>query len=82
MPEMRESLEAIRDMARSRVKVLKEGGSCYSDKEKAGYLQQYETRLRELDRLIRELDHPPAGATDRVRSRPAPLLKKLFGFGK
>ena len=53
-----EALESIRDAARSRVRVLNEGATFYNDEEKTRYLQQYESKLRELDRLILKLKPP------------------------
>ena len=52
------ALESIRDAARSRVRVLNQGVTFYNEEEKARYLQQYESKLRELDRLILNLKPP------------------------
>jgi hypothetical protein len=65
MSDMKESLAMMRDMARSRIRLLKEGITLYDDARKAYYLQQYESKVKDLDheirrlslRLVRPLDH-------------------------
>lgn len=45
----------MRDMAKSRIQMLKEGVTLHDDDRKAFYLMQYESKLRELDQQIRRL---------------------------
>jgi Na+/phosphate symporter len=53
--EMKESLVMMRDMAKSRIQMLKEGVTFHNDDKKAYYLKEYEARVRELDQQIRRL---------------------------
>ena len=55
MPDMKESLSMMRDMVRSRMQMLKEGVTFHDDKKRTFYLHEYESKLRELDQLIRRL---------------------------
>lgn len=52
---MKESLETMRDMVVSRIEMLQEGVTFYNEQKKAYYLQEYRTKLRELDQLILSL---------------------------
>lgn len=52
---MKESLSMMRDMAKSRIQMLKEGVTLHDDDRKTFYLMQYESKLRELDQQIRRL---------------------------
>lgn len=52
---IKESLEIMRDMVASRIEMLQEGVTFYNDQKKAYYLQEYRTKLRELDQLILSL---------------------------
>lgn len=53
--DMKESLTMMREMARSRIQMLKEGVTFHDPEKKAFYLQEYEAKLRDLDREIRRL---------------------------
>lgn len=55
MSDMKESLTMMRDMARSRIQMLKEGVTFHDEDKKAFYLREYESKLRELDQQIRRL---------------------------
>jgi hypothetical protein len=52
---MKESLVMIRDMAKSRIQMLKYGVTFHNDQKKAYYLQEYESKVRDLDQQIRRL---------------------------
>ena len=52
---MKESLIMMREMAKSRIQMLKEGVTFHNDDKKAYYLREYEARVRELDQQIRRL---------------------------
>ena len=53
--DMKESLTMMRDMAKSRIQMLKEGVTFHDDQKKAYYLREYESKVRELDHQIRRL---------------------------
>jgi len=53
--DMKESLVMMRDMAKSRIQMLKEGVTYHSDDKASLYLAQYEAKVRELDQLIRRM---------------------------
>ena len=53
MSDIKESLSMMREMARSRVQMLKEGVTFHDDGKRTFYLGEYEAKLRELDQLIR-----------------------------
>ena len=76
---MKRSLEGIRDLARSRVRLLNEGETGYTATEKAAYLRQYESKLRELDHLLHELGNKPIRPPQHEKSNPStPRLKTFF----
>jgi hypothetical protein len=52
---MKESLIMMREMAKSRIQMLKEGVTLHSEEKKAYYLEQYQARVRDLDHQIRRL---------------------------
>ena len=79
MKNMKRSLEGIRDLAMSRVRALNEGESCYSDAEKAAYLKQYESKLRDLEKLIQGLDSESgSGGQEEARHRQRLPLSRFF----
>lgn len=45
----------MRDMAKSRIQMLKEGVTFHDEERKARYLREYEAKVRELDHEIRKL---------------------------
>ena len=55
MSDMKESLAMMRDMARSRIQMLKDGITLHNEEKKSYYLQEYEAKVRELDNQIRRL---------------------------
>lgn len=55
MSDMRESLSMMRDMAKERIQMLKDGVTLYNNERKDFYLHEYEAKVRELDYLIRRL---------------------------
>lgn len=55
MSDLKESLLAMRQMAKTRIRMLNEGITFYDAERKAYYLREYEARVRELDQLIRRL---------------------------
>ncbi len=56
MADAREVLEIMKEVARSRIEMLKEGVTFYDDEKKAFYLQEYEKKLQDIERLIRRLN--------------------------
>jgi hypothetical protein len=52
---MKESLVMMREMAKSRIQMLKEGVTFHTEEKKAFYLQEYQAKVRELDDQIRRL---------------------------
>jgi hypothetical protein len=55
MSDMKESLTMMRDMAKERIQMLKDGVTLHNDEKKAYYLREYESKVRELDYEIRRL---------------------------
>jgi hypothetical protein len=55
MSDMKESLIMMRDMAKSRIQMLKEGVTFHNEEKKAFYLEEYQARVRDLDHQIRRL---------------------------
>jgi hypothetical protein len=53
--DMKESLVMMREMAKSRIQMLKEGVTFHTEEKKAFYLQEYQAKVRELDDQIRRL---------------------------
>lgn len=53
MSEMREGLELMRELARTRIHMLEDGLSLYSEAKKCYYINEYRSKLHELDQLIR-----------------------------
>jgi len=53
--DLKESLIAMRQMAKTRIRMLTEGITFHDAERKAYYLREYEARVRELDQLIRRL---------------------------
>jgi hypothetical protein len=56
MADAREVLEMMKDVAKSRIQMLEEGVTFHSEARKAFYLREYETKLHDIDRLIRRLN--------------------------
>ncbi len=56
MAEAKEVLEIMKEVAKSRIEMLKEGITFYDNEKKAFYLQEYEKKLRDIERLIRRLN--------------------------
>lgn len=55
MSDMKDSLTMMRDMAKERIQMLKDGVTLHSEEKKAFYLREYESKVRELDYEIRRL---------------------------
>lgn len=55
MSDLKESLTMMRDMAKDRIQMLKEGVTFHDEDKKAYYLREYETKVRELDYEIRRM---------------------------
>ena len=55
MSDLKESLCQMREMAKSRIQLLKEGVTFHDDAKKAFYLHEYESKVKELDHQIRRL---------------------------
>jgi hypothetical protein len=53
--DIKESLAMMRDMAKERIQMLKEGVTFHDEEKKSYYLRQYEAKVRELDHEIRRL---------------------------
>ena len=82
MEDLKRKLEAIRDLARARVRMLNEGSCCYDEERKAFYLQEYDSKIAELDRLLHDLHCKPDCPHQADKHEG---LKKywhrLFGYG-
>lgn len=55
MADMIESLEMMKDMVSVRIRMLKDGITLHDDFKRAYYLQEYEAKLSEINKLIRRL---------------------------
>lgn len=53
MSDTREVLEMMREVARIRISMLREGITFYEGDRRNYYLQQYEEKLAQIERLIR-----------------------------
>ena len=53
--DIKESLIVMRDMAKTRIQMLKEGVTFHDNEKKAHYLREYESKVRDLDQEIRRL---------------------------
>lgn len=53
MADMKEALEMMKDMALERIRMLKDGITLHDDFKRAYYLQEYEAKLSEINKLIR-----------------------------
>ena len=54
MADAREVLEMMREVVRNRISMLRDGVTFYEESRRSYYLQEYEDKLRQLDRLIRK----------------------------
>ncbi|WP_298440015.1 hypothetical protein [Geobacter sp.] len=54
MADAREVLEMMREVVRTRISMLRDGVTFYEESRRSYYLQEYEDKLRQLDRLIRK----------------------------
>ena len=53
MADTREVLEMMREVARIRISMLRDGVTFYEGDRRSYYLQQYEEKLSQIERLIR-----------------------------
>lgn len=56
MADAKEVLDIMRDVAKSRIQMLKEGVTFHDDAKKVYYLQEYESKLRDIEQLSRRLN--------------------------
>lgn len=56
MADAREVLETMKQVAKIRIEMLKEGTTFHSKSKQAYYLQEYENKLREIEELIRRIN--------------------------
>ncbi|RNC69605.1 MAG: hypothetical protein ED859_07295 [Desulfuromonadales bacterium] len=54
MADAREVLEMMREVARIRISMLRDGVTFYESDKRSYYLQEYEDKLRQIERLIRQ----------------------------
>jgi hypothetical protein len=55
MSDIKESLVMMRTMAKSRIEMLRTGTTFLCEEKKSYYLQEYESKVRELDQQIRRM---------------------------
>lgn len=55
MADAREVLEMMREVARSRISMLRDGITFYDNDRRDHFLREYEEKLKQIDRLIRRL---------------------------
>lgn len=56
MSDAREVLQMMRQVAKTRISMLKEGITFHDPARKAYYLQEYEEKLRNIEELIRKIN--------------------------
>lgn len=56
MADAREVLETMKQVAKIRIEMLKEGTTFHSEAKQAYYLKEYENKLREIEELIRRIN--------------------------
>ncbi|HPR90805.1 MAG TPA: hypothetical protein PLD93_05170 [Synergistaceae bacterium] len=56
MADAREVLETMKEVAKIRIEMLKEGTTFHSKSKQAYYLREYENKLREIEELIRRIN--------------------------
>jgi capsule polysaccharide export protein KpsE/RkpR len=56
MADSREVLEMMRQVAKIRIGMLREGTTFHSKSKQAYYLKEYEDKLREIEGLIRRMN--------------------------
>jgi hypothetical protein len=56
MADAKEVLVMMKDVARTRIQMLKEGVTFHNDAKREYYLQEYEKKLRDIEQLIRRLN--------------------------
>ncbi len=55
MADAREVLEMMKQVALSRIALLKEGVTFYDETKRANYLREYEGKVRDIEDLMRRL---------------------------
>jgi len=55
MADAREVLEMMREVARTRISMLRDGVTFYESDRRSYYLEQYEDKLRQIEGLIRRI---------------------------
>jgi len=56
MADAKEVLVMMKDVARTRIQMLKEGVTFHNEAAREYYLQEYEKKLRDIEQLIRRLN--------------------------
>jgi hypothetical protein len=56
MADAREVLETMKQVAKIRIEMLKEGTTFHSKSKRAFYLKEYEEKLHEIEELIRRMN--------------------------
>jgi hypothetical protein len=56
MADTKEVLVMMKDVARTRIQMLKDGVTFHNDAKREYYLQEYEKKLRDIEQLIRRLN--------------------------
>lgn len=64
MADAREVLEIMREVARTRISMLRDGATFHQSERQSYYLREYEEKLRQIEHLIRRISirlvDPPA----------------------
>ncbi|ABB32205.1 hypothetical protein GeomeDRAFT_0487 [Geobacter metallireducens RCH3] len=55
MADARETLEMMREVARTRISMLRDGITFYDNERRSYYLRQYEEKLAQIEHLIRRI---------------------------
>jgi hypothetical protein len=55
MADAREVLEMMKQVALSRIALLKEGVTFYDETKRANYLREYEGKVRDIEDLMRRM---------------------------
>ncbi|ANA40530.1 MULTISPECIES: hypothetical protein [Geobacter] len=71
MADAREVLEIMREVAKTRIAMLRDGTTFHQGDKRAYLLQQYEEKLAQIEHLIRRISIHIVGPDETDRPRPA-----------
>jgi capsule polysaccharide export protein KpsE/RkpR len=72
MADAREVLETMKQVAKIRIEMLKEGTTFHSKAKQQYYLKEYEDKLREIEDLIRRINIRLVYSKGALKDAPPP----------